>query len=90
MVSFLIPAICASLRPVPVLPVNVTMSTLWLPTSTSPISLGRPVTTLIISGGTPLSRRILSRRNADRGAFSVGLMMVLLPAPNDGATLTVT
>ena len=72
-------------RPTSVDPVNATLSTSGLRTSSSPTTDPGPGTTFTTPGGIPASRHSSPSLSVDSGASSAGLITTVLPAAMAGA-----
>ena len=72
-------------RPVPVEPVNATLSTSMLDTSVSPAPGPKPGITLTTPSGIPASFVICARSSAVSGVFSLGFSTTVFPAAIAGA-----
>ena len=81
------PAAFMIFRPVPVSPVNVTLSTSGWAASGAPAVGPYPVTTLTTPGGKPTSAITCISRRADSGVCSAGLSTTVFPAASAGPSL---
>ena len=85
-VRFIVPAHCStSILPIAVEPVNVSLRTIGLLVSSSPISFVLPTTMLMTPAGTPARSASSAIASADSGVSLAGLQTTVQPAASAGA-----